>query len=135
VLGERLAEEHLTAAGYAVLKRNFRTRYGELDLIAASAGALVFCEVKTRVNGTVAGPSHPLEAIGPDKRRRLRLMAGPMARQQAGVRAALAALAALRRDRHHGHARGPRDQARAPGERVLTGASRAKRGGAQLMRR
>jgi putative endonuclease len=75
VLGERLAEEHLTAAGYAVLERNFRTRYGELDLIAASAGALVFCEVKTRVNGTVAGPSHPLEAIGPDKRRRLRLMA------------------------------------------------------------
>jgi len=74
-LGERLSEQHLRTAGYALLERNFRTRYGELDLIAASAAALVFCEVKTRVAGTRAGPPDPLDAIGPDKRRRLRLMA------------------------------------------------------------
>jgi putative endonuclease len=74
-LGERLAADHLTAAGYAVVERNFRTRYGELDLVAASRRALVFCEVKTRVEGSLAGPPSPLEAIGREKRRRLRLMA------------------------------------------------------------
>ena len=74
-LGERLAETHLCTAGYRVVERNFRTRYGELDLVAASARALVFCEVKTRLEGSLGGPASPLEAIGRDKRRRLRLMA------------------------------------------------------------
>ena len=74
-LGERLAEEHLIAAGYQVVERNFRTRYGELDLVASEPGALVFCEVKTRTEGSRAGPPTPLEAIGREKRRRLRLMA------------------------------------------------------------
>jgi putative endonuclease len=72
-LGERLAAEHLTRAGYLVLGRNYRTRYGELDIIAADARCLVFCEVKTRVAG--AGPADPLDAIGPRKRRQLRAMA------------------------------------------------------------
>ena len=75
ILGERLAEEHLLAAGYAVVERNFRTRYGELDLIARRPEALVFCEVKTLVTGGGAGPPSPLEAIGPAKRRQVRLMA------------------------------------------------------------
>jgi putative endonuclease len=74
-LGERLAGEHLERAGYQVLERNFRCRAGELDLVAASDRALIFCEVKTRVAGGRAGPAHPLEAIGPNKRRRLRLLA------------------------------------------------------------
>ena len=43
--------------------------------MASDARALVFCEVKTRVEGSLSGPASPLEAIGPDKRRRLRLMA------------------------------------------------------------
>jgi putative endonuclease len=73
-LGEGIAERHLTTAGYRVLDRNFRTRHGELDLIAAGEDALVFCEVKTRVAGG-GGPPGPLDAIGRDKRRRLRLMA------------------------------------------------------------
>ena len=72
--GERLAEGHLARAGYEVLERNFRTRYGELDLVAADARALVFCEVKTRVAGG-GGPVGALDAIGPAKRRRVRLMA------------------------------------------------------------
>lgn len=70
-----MAEEHLAAAGYAVVERNFRTRYGELDLVAADSRALVFCEVKTRMEGSRGGPASPLEGIGPGKRRRLRLMA------------------------------------------------------------
>jgi putative endonuclease len=74
-LGERIAEEHLEHRGYRVVARNFRTRYGELDLIAADDRALVFCEVKTRVAGTRAGPDGPLDAIGTRKREQLRRMA------------------------------------------------------------
>jgi putative endonuclease len=74
-LGERLAADHLARAGYDVVARNFRTRFGELDVIAADARYLVFCEVKTRVAGTRLGPAGPLDAIGPRKRRRLRAMA------------------------------------------------------------
>jgi putative endonuclease len=74
-LGERIAEEHLAHRGYSIVARNFRTRYGELDLIAADSRSLVFCEVKTRVAGTRAGPDGPLDAIGTTKRRRLRRMA------------------------------------------------------------
>ncbi len=54
---------------------NFRCRAGELDIVAADARALVFCEVKTRVAGSRVGPDGPLEAIGPAKQRRLRLLA------------------------------------------------------------
>src|SRR3954452_11581903 len=45
-LGERIAEEHLAHRGYTIVARNFRTRYGEIDLVAADSDALVFCEVK-----------------------------------------------------------------------------------------
>ena len=73
--GERIAEEHLQHRGYRVLARNFRTRYGELDLVVADERTLVFCEVKTRVSGSLRGPAGPLDAIGTRKRDRLRRMA------------------------------------------------------------
>ena len=74
-LGERLAREHLERAGYEVIERNYRSRRGELDVIALGHGALVFCEVKTRLAGGSAGPIGPLDAIGHAKRRRLRMLA------------------------------------------------------------
>jgi putative endonuclease len=74
-LGEQIAAEHLAHRGYSIVARNFRTRYGELDLIAADDRSIVFCEVKTRVAGTRAGPDGPLDAIGRRKRDRLRQMA------------------------------------------------------------
>lgn len=75
-LGERLASEHLERDGYEILERNFRCPHGELDIVAADRGFLIFCEVKTRVAGSRAGPAGPLDAIGALKRRRLRLLAG-----------------------------------------------------------
>jgi putative endonuclease len=75
-LGEQIAEAHLAHRGYTIVGRNFRTRYGELDLIATDEHALVFCEVKTRTSGSQRGPDGPLDAIGPRKRDRLRRMAG-----------------------------------------------------------
>jgi putative endonuclease len=74
-LGEALARRHLEARGLTVLDANFRTRHGELDLIAADEHCLVFCEVKTRVLARPPGELGPFAGIGPEKRRRIRSMA------------------------------------------------------------
>ena len=73
--GEEEAVRHLERRGHEILDRNFRTRYGELDVVSRTADCLVFCEVKTRTSGGRSGPASALEAVGPAKRRRLRLMA------------------------------------------------------------
>ncbi len=73
-VGERLARQHLEAAGYEIVDANFRSRHGELDVVATSDRFLVFCEVKTRIEAGGASIG-PLAAIGHDKRRRVRLMA------------------------------------------------------------
>ena len=70
-LGEELAARHLERRGLRILERNFRTRWGEIDLVAADDGALVFCEVKTRR----AGGGHPFESLRPLKRRQVRAIA------------------------------------------------------------
>jgi putative endonuclease len=71
-VGERLAREHLERLGYRVLERNYRTRFGELDLVVCDDVHLVFVEVKTRRAGALESS---LEAVSPDKRRRVRSMA------------------------------------------------------------
>jgi putative endonuclease len=74
-LGERVAVEHLESIGLRVLTRNWRCRYGELDVIAVddAAHAVVFVEVKTRTSDRFGGV---LQAVTPDKVRRLRRLAG-----------------------------------------------------------
>lgn len=72
-LGERLAAEHLARRGYRIIERNYRTRWGELDIVAYDGRTLAFCEVKTRRVGFRLGT--PLEAIHPRKRRQVRKMA------------------------------------------------------------
>jgi putative endonuclease len=74
-LGERLAADHLERAGMRVLTRNWRCRYGELDLIAVDPAAktVVFVEVKTRTSEQFGGLA---EAVTPAKVRRLRRLAG-----------------------------------------------------------
>jgi putative endonuclease len=75
--GERLARTHLEARGLTVLDTNYRTRHGELDIVAADRWCLVFCEVKTRIAPATRplGELGPFAAIGERKRRRLRLLA------------------------------------------------------------
>jgi putative endonuclease len=73
--GETLACRHLEARGFEVVERNFRTRYGELDIIVADKRSLVFVEVKSRIVRGKPGPLGPFDAIGHRKRRQVRLMA------------------------------------------------------------
>jgi putative endonuclease len=73
--GESLACRHLQARGFSVVDRNFRTRYGELDVVAANKRFLVFVEVKTRIVRGHPGPLGPFAAIGVRKRRQVRLVA------------------------------------------------------------
>jgi len=73
--GEELARQALEARGYRILARNWRTRgelRGEIDLVAAESGDLVFIEVKTR-RGAAYGTA--AEAITPAKARRLLALA------------------------------------------------------------
>ena len=69
--GERLALEHLERLGLTLVARNHRTRFGELDLVMAGEGLLVFCEVKTRR----AGSGDPWDSLHPAKRTQVRRMA------------------------------------------------------------
>jgi putative endonuclease len=73
ILGEQLAAEHLERRGFWIVERNYRTRWGELDVIAFDGHVLVFAEVKTRRMAADAGS--PFEAIGPLKQARVRKMA------------------------------------------------------------
>jgi putative endonuclease len=73
-LGEQLAADHLTRRGFQIVERNYRTRWGELDIVAFDGCTLAFCEVKTRrVSGNGA---RPLDAVRGLKRSRVRKMAG-----------------------------------------------------------
>src|SRR3954471_2891903 len=73
VAGEQAAAEMLAALGYEIVERNFRTRYGELDIVALDRGSLVFCEVRSRVGRDAI--AWALQSIGPGKRMQLRKMA------------------------------------------------------------
>ncbi len=70
--GEELAASHLESAGYAILTRNWRTRHGEIDIIARDGETIAFVEVKTR-RGTNFGL--PEEALTPAKSTRLAQLA------------------------------------------------------------
>src|SRR5688500_9960840 len=74
--GEELAARHLEARGLEVVERNYRTRYGELDIVARDPRFLVFCEVKTRiVRSRTEDVLGPFAAIGVRKERQVRAMA------------------------------------------------------------
>ena len=47
--GEDLASDYLVRHGYHLIRRNFKARYGEIDIIAMKNSILVFIEVKTRI--------------------------------------------------------------------------------------
>jgi len=70
--GEGAALAHYLNVGYRELARGWRSPLGEIDLVIARAGTLVFCEVKTRRGSAFGGP---FEAVGWKKQRKLRQVA------------------------------------------------------------
>jgi putative endonuclease len=73
-LGEQLAAEHLLRRGFEIVERNYRTRWGELDIIAFDGRILAFCEVKTRRSN--GDRRRTFDALHQPKRNRVRKMAG-----------------------------------------------------------
>jgi putative endonuclease len=73
-LGEQLAADHLTGLGLRILARNWRCRYGELDVIAVdpTTNTAVFVEVKARTGDGFGGLA---QAVTEQKARRLRRLA------------------------------------------------------------
>ncbi|MFA7383869.1 MAG: YraN family protein [Desulfurivibrionaceae bacterium] len=67
-LGETLACQYLSRQGYRIILRNYRTKLGEIDIIAEEQGTLVFVEVKAR-RGHKCG--HPFEAVTSAKCRQI----------------------------------------------------------------
>ena len=70
--GERLAAEFLKGRGYRIIRRNCRSKFGEIDLIVRDGDEVVFVEVKTRESGAWGDPAL---AVNEAKQRRLRLTA------------------------------------------------------------
>ena len=66
--GEDLAARFLMKRGYRILERNYRTRSGEIDLVAMHDGAVVFVEVKTRTSDIFGAPEL---AVNPRKQQRM----------------------------------------------------------------
>ncbi len=65
---EERACRHLEGAGLAIVERNFRTKGGEIDIVARKGEVLVFVEVRSR---EVPDFGTPEESVTPAKRRRI----------------------------------------------------------------
>lgn len=67
-LGEDYIAHTLEHKGYQLLERNFRTRLGEVDIIASDDTYILFVEVKTRAQDSL---TRPAEHVTPAKRRKI----------------------------------------------------------------
>jgi len=71
-LGEDLAKQYLIKKGYKILTNNFRSRFGEIDIIAVKNKTLTFVEVKLKIGEDTGSPE---EMIGQKKVKRIQKMA------------------------------------------------------------
>lgn len=63
-IGENIAAKYLTDHGLEILSRNYRTRFGEIDIIAKEKDTYIFVEVKTKIGDQFGTPE---EMINPGK--------------------------------------------------------------------
>ena len=71
-IGENKAVNHLKKLGYKILDKNFKTKIGEIDIIAEDSETLAFIEVKTRSSSNFGAPS---EAVNRKKQEKYFLVA------------------------------------------------------------
>jgi putative endonuclease len=55
-LGESLAAAFLEKQGYSIIERNYRTPYGEIDLLVSKGDVIIFTEVKSRASSSLGPP-------------------------------------------------------------------------------
>jgi putative endonuclease len=72
---EELVARRLLAAGWEIIERNARSRYGELDIVASEGRTLVFVEVKAGRENAAFGPERPILAVDRRKQRKIRRLA------------------------------------------------------------
>lgn len=70
--GEEAAVAFLKKNGYRIIAKNYKTVFGEIDVIAKYKDIVVFVEVKTRADRSFG---HPFEAVHPGKREKIRKVA------------------------------------------------------------
>lgn len=70
--GESLAIRYLKKQGYRILEQNYRTRLGEIDIIAKDKGTIAFVEVKARRSFLFGDPKY---AVTPKKQRKISMVA------------------------------------------------------------
>ncbi len=80
--GEDRAAAYLTAKGYKIIDRNFRTRWGEVDIVCETGRQIVFVEVKSWRSVEYEGLEH---AIDRKKQRRIAGVARSYLRQRANA--------------------------------------------------
>lgn len=61
--GERAAEKYLIRNKYKIIERNYRCKFGEIDIVALEEDNLVFIEVKTRTTEKYGNPSDAINFI------------------------------------------------------------------------
>lgn len=61
ILGELRATDYLKKNGFRILEKNFRCRFGEIDIIAEKNSSIHFVEVKTRKNFTYGEPAESID--------------------------------------------------------------------------
>ncbi len=59
--GEEVGEDYLCKKGYGLLARNYRTRYGEIDLIFLDGDEIIFVEVKAKVGDDFGTPEEMVD--------------------------------------------------------------------------
>ena len=72
--GESRARAHLQTCGYLIWEQNWKTAYGEIDIIASKGRTLVFVEVKTR-RRIKAPRFRPIDSVDWQKQQKLRALA------------------------------------------------------------
>lgn len=70
--GEDITAAYLRKKGWAITKRNYHSRFGEIDIIAENDEYIIFVEVKTRAENSLTSPA---EAVNLSKQRKIMLTA------------------------------------------------------------
>ncbi len=74
--GEALAERYLKKLGYKLLAKNYRTPFGEADLVFSYGGETVFVEVKTRTNTAFGEAKEAVDKFKQERYRKIALYFG-----------------------------------------------------------